>query len=182
MAETASTFGEMILADKLLKETKNVEEKKYILTYLLDNQYATIGRQAYFVIFEKYAHDNIINGISKEDMDNEYLSMLNEQFGNMEVPQEFKHEWNYIPHIHESPFYCYAYSWGNLLVLSLYGQYRKEGKPFVDKYVNMLARGGSKTTSEMLKELGINPDTDEFWKQGFNIIKEEIAELKKLEK
>lgn len=180
MAETASTFGEMILADRLLKESNNDEEKKYILTYLLDNQYASIGRQAYFVLFEKYTHDNIVKGVTKEDMDTEYMSLLKEQFGSMDVPEVFKHEWNYIPHIHNSPFYCYSYAWGNLLVLSLYDTYRKEGKHFVDNYANMLATGGSKTTSEMLKVLGINPDTEEFWERGFKIIREEIENLKSL--
>jgi oligoendopeptidase F len=118
--------------------------------------------------------------VTKEDMDDEYLSLLKEQFGTMHVPEVFKHEWNYIPHIHNSPFYCYSYAWGNLLVLSLYDTYRKEGKSFIDKYANMLATGGSETTSDMLKKLGINPDTEEFWERGFKIINEQIDMLKSL--
>ncbi len=180
MCETASIFSEMILADRILKESKNNEEKKYILMNLLDNQYASITRQAYFVIFEMFAHDNIIKGIQLENLDKEYLELLKEQFGTMEVPEPFKNEWNYIPHIHETPFYCYAYAFGNLLVLSLYDMYRKEGRNFIDKYVNILASGGSKSPKELLAGIGIDMASEQFWQRGFDIIKEEINQLKKL--
>jgi len=180
LCETASIFSEMILADRILKESKDKEEKKYILMNLLDNQYASINRQAYFVIFEIFAHENIVKGIEVKDLDKEYLRLLKEQFGAMEVSELFKNEWNYIPHIHETPFYCYAYAFGNLLVLALYDMYRKEGKKFVDKYVKILESGGSRSPKEMLSEIGIDLSSAEFWQRGFNIIKEEIRELEKL--
>lgn len=180
LCETASIFSEMILAERILKESKNKEEKKYILMNLLDNQYASINRQAYFVIFEIFAHENIVKGIEIKDLDKEYLRLLKEQFGTMEVPELFKNEWNYIPHIHETPFYCYAYAFGNLLVLALYDIYRKEGRKFVDKYVKILESGGSRSPKEMLSEIGIDLSSAEFWQRGFNIIREEVKELEKL--
>lgn len=185
LCETASIFSEMVLADRILNESKNDEEKKYILMNLLDNQYASINRQAYFVIFEKFAHENIVKGIDIENLDSEYMKLLKEQFGSMKVPDLFKNEWNYIPHIHEYPFYCYAYAFGNLLVLALYDMYRKEfkagkGKDFIDKYVKILSAGGSRSPKEMLKEIGIDISSEQFWQRGFNIIEEEVNELKKL--
>ena len=181
MAETASIFGEMVLADKLLGKSESVEEKKAILINLLDNEYASIGRQTYFVMFEKYAHEALIKGASKEELDNEWLSLLKEQFGEMSVPEEFKHEWNYIPHIHASPFYCYAYSWGNLLVLSLFDMFRKEGESFKQKFTHLLASGGNASPADLLAAFGVDPSDKGFWQGGFNIIKEQIEELKKLE-
>jgi oligoendopeptidase F len=170
----------MMLSDRLMAESSDNNEKKYILMQRLDDQYATIIRQAYFVIFEKFAHEEIPKGITKEKLDEKYLSLLKEQFGNMEVPDLFKHEWNYIPHIHETPFYCYAYAWGNLFVLALYDMYKKEGKSFIDKYIDLLSAGGSDSPSNLMKKMGADPESEEFWQRGFNIIKQEVEDLKKL--
>jgi oligoendopeptidase F len=182
MCETASIFGEMMLSDRLLKESKDDTEKKAIVLELLDGEYASIVRQAYFVIFEKFAHEKMKDGIMKEELDKKYLSLLKEQFGDMEIDDVFKHEWNYIPHIHESPFYCYAYAWGNLMVLALYEQYRKQGKEFIEKYINLLSIGGSMPPKEALASVGIDITKREFWQSGFDVIKRQVEELKKLEK
>jgi len=182
ICETASVFSEMILSERLLSETKDVEEKKYIITQLLDNQWATVIRQAYFVIFEVYAHQEILKGATKEKLDEQYNEFLKEQFGDMQIPELFKNEWNYISHIHEMPFYCYAYAWGNLFVLALYDMYRREGKPFIEKYIDLLSSGGSDSPANVMKKLGIDAESEEFWQRGFNIIKEEVEELRKLAK
>jgi oligoendopeptidase F len=182
IAETASIFSEMMLADKIMKEAKDDNEKIATIIKLLDDQFATIIRQTYFVLFEIFAHDNIEKGLTKEEMNQEYKKILKEQFGKMKIPPLFEEEWHYIPHIHYSPFYCYSYAWGNLLVLSLFSMYKKEGENFKEKYLSILKAGGSKSPVEMLKEIGIDPTKEEFWQQGFEIIKEEIKELKKLAK
>jgi len=182
VCETASVFAEMLLAERMLKESKDVEEKKYVLTQQLDNQWATIIRQAYFVIFEQYAHEQIIKGVSKDVLDEQYYVFLKEQFGDMQIPESFKHEWNYIPHIHETPFYCYSYAWGNLFVLALYDMYRKEGQGFIEKYVALLSAGGSDSPINLMKRLGIDAESEEFWQRGFDIIKTEIEELKRIAK
>ena len=149
---------------------------------LLDNQYATIGRQAYFVIFEKIAHDLVAKGATKKELEDAYYTTLTEQMSPMEIPDLFRNEWNLIPHIHETPFYCYAYAWGNLLVLALYNKYKKEGNAFVEKYIKLLSYGESKSPKDMLAELGINPSDEKFWQSGFDLIKEEIEDLKGLTK
>ena len=179
LAETASIFGEMLLAQRLLKES-NQETKSQILIKMLDNQYASIIRQGYFVIFEQWMHENITRSITKKDIDEKYYSLLKEQFGQMIIPEIFKHEWNYIPHIHHTPFYCYAYSWGNLLVLSLYKMYEEQGEPFKEKLIELLSNGSNKPVTELLKNIGFNPELKESWNQGFQIIKKEIEELKRI--
>ncbi|MFC1648639.1 M3 family metallopeptidase, partial [Nanoarchaeota archaeon] len=176
MAETASVFSEKLLSHKL-KEAGDKEEKIAILMYLLDSQYATIMRQSYFVFFEQIAHDMILKGATKEEIDKEYMKLLKEQFGGMEVPDDFKGEWHYISHFHFAPFYCYAYAWGNLFVLSLYAMYKEQGKDFIEKYVEMLSQGGGKKPSELMAIMGIDPNAKGFWQKGFDIIKEEINEL-----
>ncbi len=180
LAETASIFAEMLLAKKLLKESDR-EEKISILLKLLDSQYASIQRQGYFVIFEKDAHDQIAKGATVEELNKLYLENLKEQFGDIEINEVFQHEWKYIPHIYHTPFYCYAYSFGNLLVLALYKMY-EEDKDFVPKYMKILSYGGSEPPETILKEVGIDITKESFWEKGFEIIKEEIEELKKLTK
>ncbi|MBI4016124.1 MAG: M3 family oligoendopeptidase [Candidatus Aenigmarchaeota archaeon] len=177
MAETASIFGEMLLSKRLLKEGAP-EEKKAILCKQLDGQYASIVRQAYFVLFETAAHEKIAQGATVDKLNALYLQNLREQFGGMNVPEVFQHEWKYIPHIYHTPFYCYAYVFGNLLVLSLYKQYEQEGRSFVPKYMKILAYGGSESPAQILREVGIDITKEAFWQNGFDVIRKEIAELK----
>ncbi|HDD70688.1 MAG TPA: oligoendopeptidase F, partial [Candidatus Woesearchaeota archaeon] len=151
-------------------------------TRMLDSQYASITRQGYFVIFEKEAHKRIAEGATVEDLNKLYLENLKEQFGNMKIDEIFQHEWKYIPHIYHTPFYCYAYSFGNLLVLALYRMYEEQGKDFIPKYLKILSYGGSESPEKILKEIGIDINKEEFWEKGFDIIREEIEKLKKLTK
>ena len=156
LAETASIFAEMLLNDRLVKNiSKN--EHKLLLAEEIDHLYATIMRQSYFTLFEIEAHDAITkNNVTIDKLSEMYLNNLKEQFGNsLHLSPDFKYEWLYIPHFYHTPFYCYAYSFGNLLVLSLYQQYKIEGKSFVPKYFNILAAGGTRKPEEMLKENGI---------------------------
>ncbi len=178
LAETASIFGEMLLSKKLLKEA-DPEEKKGLLFNLLDGQYGSIIRQSYFVLFEEAAHDAIAKGATVHDLNDLYMKNLQEQFG-MEIPDVFKHEWKYIPHIYHSPFYCYAYAFGNLLVLALFNMYETEGKDFIPKFMKILSYGGSKSPTDILQEIGIDITQESFWEQGFAVIRKEIEELKAL--
>ncbi|MCC7575134.1 hypothetical protein KO361_06090 [Candidatus Woesearchaeota archaeon] len=180
LAETASILGETILSKKLL-QTNNKEEKISLIMYLMEHYYATIIRQNYFIIFEEEAHKRIMDGVTKTELDNYYYDLLKEQFGDMEIPELFKHEWNYLPHIHHAPFYCYAYSWGNLLVLALYAEYEKNSE-FKEKIKDILKAGGSKDTLKILEEANIDPTKKEFWESGFKIIKEQLEEFKELTK
>lgn len=180
LAETASVFGEMLLAQRLLKEADK-EEKKAVLVKLLDGQYATIIRQSYFILFEIAAHDLIAKGCTVHDLNKLYHENLQEQFGDvLPVGEVFQHEWKYIPHIYHTPFYCYAYAFGNLLVLALYKMYEEQGKDFVPKYMRILEYGGSASPQHILSEVGIDITKEEFWQQGFDMIKEELEALRKL--
>lgn len=180
MAETASVFGEMLLAQRLLRESGD-EEKIAVLMKLLDGQYATIVRQAYFIMFEIAAHERIAEGATVHELNRLYLDNLKEQFGDVLPPSDvFQHEWKYIPHIYHTPFYCYAYAFGNLLVLALYKMYEEQGQDFVPKYMKILGYGGSESPAKILQEVGIDITKEEFWQQGFDIIKEEVEELRKL--
>ena len=181
LAETASTFGELLLSRRLLAEAKTKQEKIAILLHLLDGHYASIVRQAYFVLFEIEAHAKIATGATFVDLNKLYLSLLKEQFGTaVKVDPLFAHEWKYIPHIYHSPFYCYAYTFGELLVLSLFALYEQEGASFVPKYLQILSSGGSRSPVDILAEVGIDISQKRFWEGGFRVIAEELAELQRL--
>lgn len=181
LAETASVFAEMLLNDKLSERITRIE-RRILLAEQIDDMYATIMRQAYFTLFEIDAHRAIAEQNATIDMVSEmYLNNLKEQFGNsVNVTRDFQWEWLYIPHFYHTPFYCYAYSFGNLLVVSLYHQFKSEGELFIPKYFNILSAGGSKKPEYLLKESGIDISKDEFWQQGFDLVAAKIEELKEM--
>jgi oligoendopeptidase F len=182
LAETASVFAEMLLNEKMA-EKMSKKERRILLAEQIDNLYATIIRQAYFTLFEIDAHKAIgennatIDAVAKIYMDN-----LKEQFGtSITISPDFEWEWVYIPHFYHTPFYTYSYSFGNLLVLSLYRQYKLEGSSsFVPKYFKILSAGGSRKPEELLMEAGIDISRQEFWQQGFDYVQEMIQQLKAL--
>ena len=132
-------------------------------------------------MFEIEAHKKIADGATVHELNELYLKNLKEQFGNtIPINKIFEHEWKYIPHIYHYPFYCYAYAFGNLLVLALYKMYEQQGKSFVQKFLKILSYGGSESPNKILSEVGIDINKKSFWQKGFDIIKEEIAELKNL--
>jgi oligoendopeptidase F len=182
LAETASVFAEMLLNEKLAEQMSK-KEQRILLAEQIDNMYATIMRQAYFTIFEIDAHKVIgENNATIDSVAKIYLDNLKEQFGtSIAVSSDFEWEWVYIPHFYHTPFYTYAYSFGNLLVLSLYKQYKLEGRSsFVPKYFKILSAGGSRKPEELLNEAGIDISKEEFWQQGFDYAQEMIRQLKGL--
>jgi oligoendopeptidase F len=180
LAETASVFAEMLLTDRLLAEESNPQTRRDLLVAAVDDAYATILRQAYFVRFEKEAHQAIINGAAMDDLLQLYMSNLKQQFGDsIEISEDFQIEWICIPHIYHIPFYCYAYSFGQLLALSLYQQYKETGAEFKPKLLKILAYGGSASPQHILSEAGINMADPDFWRDGFKFIEGMIDELQK---
>ena len=95
----------------------------------------------------------------------------------MELAPEFRHEWVAIPHIYHTPFYCYAYSFGQLLVLSLYRRYQKDGAAFLPGYLRLLAHGGSARPEEILAEVGVDASDPDFWRGGYRVIESLLGEL-----
>lgn len=182
LAETASVFAEMLLNEKLAEKIP-IKEQRILLAEQIDNLYATIIRQAYFTLFEIDAHKAIgENNATIDVVAKIYMDNLKEQFGtSITISPDFEWEWVYIPHFYHTPFYTYAYSFGNLLVLSLYRQYKLEGRSsFVPKYFKILSAGGSRKPEELLMEAGIDISKEEFWQQGFDYVQEMIQQLKSL--
>jgi oligoendopeptidase F len=182
LAETASTFGEMLLTDRLLKADSNAALRRDMLADKIDDAYATIQRQAYFTIFERDAHRMVLENKSADEIAAHYLTNLQEQFGDaVDIADEFRWEWISIPHIYHMPFYTYAYSFGQLFALALYQMYRVEGQSFEPKYLKILAYGGSEAPDKILASVGIDMSSPAFWQGGFDFIGGLIDDLEALE-
>lgn len=181
LAENASTFGEMLLVERLLELESDPAVRRDILFRQVDDAYATIMRQAFFALFEREAHDKVQEGATVDQLAEMYMENLREQFGDaVALSDEFRWEWVSIPHIYHYPFYVYAYSFGQLLVLSLYQQYKNEGKPFIPRYLKILEAGGSKAPLSILSEAGIDVTKAAFWQGGFNVVEDMITQLEAL--
>jgi oligoendopeptidase F len=178
LAETASTFGEMMLTEKLLAEEVDESVRRDLLFKQVDDAYATIMRQSYFALFEKLAHEMVNKNASVDELSAAYYENLREQFGeSVELSDDFKWEWVSIPHIYHTPFYVYAYAFGQLLVLSLYKQYKAEGASFKPRYLKLLSAGGSQSPEKILAEAGIDIRSAQFWQGGYDVLDGLVAEL-----
>jgi oligoendopeptidase F len=178
LAETASTFAEMLLMDSMLEQEPDPAVRRDLLFRQMDDAYATILRQAFFALFEVEAHDRIGKGATVDDLCLQYRANLERQFGDsVEIGEEFRWEWVIIPHFFESPFYVYAYAFGQLLVLSLYSQYQVEGAAFLPRYKRILSAGGSAAPAKILRQAGIRIDQADFWQGGFDLLARRIAQL-----
>ena len=181
LAETASVFAEMLLTDRLLAEESDLLARRELLAASMDDIYATVMRQAYFTRFELQAHQAVREGKPPSVLDELYYESLREQFGDsVEVTDEFRREWIIIPHMFLTPFYCYSYSFGQLLVLSLYQKFKEQGEAFIPGYVRLLEYGGSARPQRILAEVGVDIDDAEFWRGGFRIVEHMLDELEAL--
>ena len=180
LAETASTFSELLLYDNISDKISD-DEKKIMLSEKIDDLYATILRQSFFTIFEIDAHKQIGKGTTIDEISKTYLQNLKQQFGkSVDVTDDFAIEWSCIPHFYHTPFYCYAYSFGNLLALSLFQRYKKEGQDFVPAYIDILAAGGSKKPEKLLQEHGLDIRSTKFWQEGFDYVNQQVKVLSSL--
>jgi len=178
LAETASTFAEMVLIDKLLTEEKDETVRRDILFSQIDDAYATIMRQIFFALFERQAHAMIAEDASVDDLADAYMKNLETQFGDsLAIGEEFRWEWVSIPHIYQWPFYVYAYSFGQLLVLALYQQFKQEGESFIPRYLEILSSGGSMPPVEILDNAGVDVRKAEFWQGGFDVLTKMVDDL-----
>ncbi|HLF37608.1 MAG TPA: M3 family metallopeptidase, partial [Anaerolineales bacterium] len=182
LAETASTFAEMLVVDQLLATDPDPELQRDLLFRQMDHAYASITRQAYFAVFEREAHQRVKDGGSVDDLTEVYFNNLKEQFADsVDLSEDFRNEWLRVGHFFFAPFYVYAYSFGQLLVFALYQQYKAEGEPFKPRYLEILAAGGSDSPVRILDRAGINVRSAEFWRGGFQVLEEALERLTSLE-
>lgn len=177
LAETASVFAEILVFEKLQQELTDPREKLALLAGKIEDTLATVFRQATMYRFELAAHQarREEGELTAERYNELWQRTMQEMFGDaLILGEDHRWWWSYIPHIYASPFYVYAYAFGELLVLALYARYREEGEPFVQRYLDLLAAGGSQSPQEMLSAIGIDISSKDFWRGGAALIGEMI--------
>jgi oligoendopeptidase F len=184
LAETASVFGEMLTFRKLLAGTTDKKQRKAMLAAKVEDMINTVVRQIAFYSFERKVHIERRNGELTADKLNElWMSVQSESLGPaIELKPGYETFWCYIPHFIHSPFYVYAYAFGDCLVNSLYAVYEKSASGFAERYLAMLSAGGTKHHSELLKPFGLDARDPTFWQGGLGVIAHLIDELEALEK
>lgn len=182
ISETASTFGEKLTNEYLLKTETNPKKKIELICARLDDVMATVFRQTAFLKFERKIHDiRKKKELTAEELNTEWRKVLEESLGDgVTIDHCIDNYWGYITHFTSSPFYVYSYSFGALFVEGLYAEYKKSGTDFVKKYEEALSSGGTKTYAEMAKVFGIDANSREFWNSALKSIENEIDELEKL--
>ena len=184
LAETASIFNEMLLSEKIRKEL-SLEEYKEFLNEKLSDVFATIFRQIQYIVFERRVHQAIFDGeeLTYHDFNRmwreEQVRMTGEKLVH-DVSAEDESGWSMIPHIFASPFYCYAYAFGNILVFALYNRYVKEGSSFVESYKDILRAGGSKRPKDLLGEHGFDITSPQFYRDAIEEIEKMVVEFEGL--
>jgi oligoendopeptidase F len=183
LAETASVFGEMLTFRRLLTETKDPVQRKAMLAQKVEDMINTVVRQIAFYSFERKVHLERRNGeLTSEQLCELWMSVQEESLGPaIHLGEGYESFWTYIPHFVHSPFYVYAYAFGDCLVNSLYGVYRNANEGFVERYFAMLSAGGTKHHSELLEPFGLDARDPAFWQIGLSMIEGLIAELEGME-
>ncbi|PID47753.1 MAG: oligoendopeptidase F [Proteobacteria bacterium] len=179
-AETASVFAEMLVFDSLKNDLSD-EEKIPLIAGKLEDIFATLFRQINFTTYERRVHAHE-GELSLDDFNSYWMVESEKMFGkSVELGEDYKIWWSYIPHFIHSSFYCYAYSYGQLLVLALYGLYKsKKMDNFVEVYTKFLSLGGSKSPKELVGMFDFDIDDGEFWQIGLNEVKNMLNEFKGL--
>jgi len=182
LAETASVFGEMLTFQALLSETKDKAKRKILLASKTEDMINTVVRQIAFYSFERKVHAARREGELTPDQINQFwMEVQHESLGDaIEFGPGYETFWAYIPHFIHSPFYVYAYAFGDCLVNSLYARYRESEAGFQEKYFDMLKAGGTKHHSELLKPFGLDATDPQFWQKGLSVISGMIDELETL--
>jgi oligoendopeptidase F len=179
LAETASVFGEMLTFKRLLSQTKNAKQRQALLAGKVEDMINTVVRQIAFYTFERAVHTERKNGeLTAQRIGEIWLSVQGESLGPaIEIKPGYENFWMYIPHFIHSPFYVYAYAFGDCLVNSLYAVYENASEGFAERYLDMLAAGGTKHYSELLRPFGLDAKDPKFWDGGLSVIAGMIDEL-----
>ncbi|MFC0219473.1 M3 family oligoendopeptidase [Pseudochelatococcus lubricantis] len=183
LAETASVFGEMLTFRKILGATDDPVQRKVLLAGKVEDMINTVVRQIAFYQFERKVHTARREGeLTTGQINDLWLSVQGESLGPaIRLNPGYETFWTYIPHFIHTPFYVYAYAFGDCLVNSLYGIYQNASEGFVEKYFALLSAGGSKGYRELLAPFGLDAGDPAFWQYGLNVIDGFITELEKLE-
>jgi oligoendopeptidase F len=183
LAETASVFGEMLTFRSLLEKTTNASERKIMLARKVEDMINTVVRQIAFFLFERKVHEARKKGeLTSEQLGEFWLEIQRSSLGPVfEFDDGYKSYWSYIPHFIHSPFYVYAYAFGDCLVNSLYAVYQNAPEGFQTRYFEMLEAGGSKHHGELLKPFGLDAADPDFWYKGLSVISGMIDELEALD-
>ena len=180
VAELASTFGEMLVFERL-QAAANLPDKLALYADKIEGAFATIFRQAAMYRFEQAIHNmrRDQGELTTEQFSAKWQELQQEMFGDsVELGEEHRLWWMYVPHFINTPFYVYAYTFGELLVMALYAMYRRERETFPLKYIELLKTGGSSTPAEMLSRIGINIHDPGFWNGGMSVLAEMVDRFK----
>ncbi|MEM9122030.1 MAG: M3 family oligoendopeptidase [Pseudomonadota bacterium] len=179
LAETASVFGEMLTFQRLIEEAPSQEVRRVLLSQKVEDMLNTVVRQIAFYDFETRVHAARSQGeLATDDINAIWLEVQRESLGPaIEQNPGYELYWCYIPHFIHSPFYVYAYAFGDCLVNALYAQYANAREGFAERYFEMLRSGGSKRHGELLAPFGLDASDPSFWKQGLSVIGSLIDEL-----
>jgi len=183
LAETASVFGEMLTFRKLLDEAPNPAQKRVMLAGKIEDMLNTVVRQIAFFEFERRVHDRRIEGeLLTEEICDIWMEVQGESLGPaIRFEDEYRYYWTYIPHFIHSPFYVYAYAFGDCLVNSLYAVYQGAEDGFSEKYLDMLRAGGTLRHKELLAPFGLDASDPAFWQRGLSVISGLLDELMAME-
>src|ERR1700743_849921 len=183
LAETASVFGEMLTFRRLLAQTKSAKQRQALLAGKVEDMINTVVRQIAFYSFERAVHTERRNGeLTAERIGQLWLSVQGESLGAaIYIRPGYENFWMYIPHFIHSPFYVYAYAFGDCLVNSLYGAYENAQTGFAERYLAMLSAGGTQHYSAPLQPLGLDAQDPKFWDGGLSVISGMIDELEEMD-
>jgi oligoendopeptidase F len=183
VAETASVFGETLVFERLLAESGSDEQRLELLAGRIDDAVATVFRQIAMNRFEHLAHTRRRSEgeLSVEDISKAWVESQTEMLGDaVEITEGYHSWWSYIPHFINTPGYVYAYSYGQLLALSVYGRYREVGEELVPRYLEMLGAGGSRTPEQLGEIVGIDLADPGFWDSGLKLVDQQLLEAEAL--
>ncbi|WP_022726874.1 M3 family oligoendopeptidase [Fodinicurvata sediminis] len=183
LAETASVFGEMLTFRSLLASTRDPAKRKAMLASKVEDMLNTVVRQIAFHNFETRVHDRRREGeLSQQDLADIWMETQREALGPaFDLDDDYRIYWSYIPHFIHTPFYVYAYAFGDCLVNSLYAVYQQADEGFAEKYLDMLRAGGTKRHQELLAPFGLDASDPAFWHKGLSVIESMIDELEALD-
>ena len=183
LAETASVFGEMLTFRSLLAQTTEADKKRALLAAKVEDMLNTVVRQIAFYSFERKVHTERKNGeLTADKLCELWMSVQSDSLGPaIRLGEGYESFWAYIPHFVHSPFYVYAYAFGDCLVNSLYGVYQKAETGFAERYFGLLEAGGAKPYNELLAPFGLDARDPAFWGIGLEMIEGLIAELEAME-